>query len=176
MGKFMHKLTLIIFILWVLPIHAGFFGKIIPCIKPVAVEIHTINEVVGDTDHAKLDEENGYVIIPSTFYKHDGNSKGILIVHDWADVYHAYELLCPYCTDHKKDGKMYMATSIFAWCDTCGVRAEKMFNVGSGQLTGHPFEHGQVWQLIHYIIEESERDDMLFLIMFPNPLNDYKLK
>lgn len=175
MSRLKHIFLLLIIGISTFTANASFYGKIIPCIKPFAVEIHTINEVVGDTDHAKLDEENGYVIIPNTFYKHDGNSKGILIVHDWADVYMAYDLICPYCTDHKQEGTMYMATSIFAWCDTCGVRAEMMFNVGSGQLTGHPFEHGQVWQLIPYIIEESERDDMLFLILFPNPMNNHKL-
>ena len=156
-------------------VKAQFYQNDTPCIKPFAVEIHEINDLLGDTDHEKLYEENGWVIIPNTFYTHDGNSKGILIVHDWADVYQAYELKCAYCSDKGRNGVFYMATSIFAWCDTCNARAEMMFNVGSGQLTGYPYEHGRIWYLMPYPIEESERGDKLYLVMFPNSTNNRKL-
>ena len=164
-------------LLGIMPVMAkGFYGKNIPCIKRFAIEIHEINDLLGDTDHAKLYEENGYVIIPPTFYKHDGNSKGILIVHDWANVYNAYELRCPRCADYNKEGTFYMATSMFAWCDTCGARAEMMFNVGSGQLTGYPYGHSEVWYLMPYVMREEEQGDKYYLVMFPNPNNDRRIE
>ena len=165
----------ILLFLSVFSVKAQYFKNDTPCIKPFAVEIHNINDVLGDTCHPKLYEENGWVMIPNTFYIHDGNSKGILIVHDWADVYQAYEIKCTYCADKGRNGVFTNIHSIFAECNTCTARAEMMFNVGNGQLTGYPYERGHVWYLMPYPIEESERGDKLYLVMFPNPTNERKL-
>ena len=123
----------------------GFYNPDRPMIVPFVVGVYDINERVEDTKgHALLNEDEGYVYIPSTYYKHNGYSQGIIIVKTFAKNYVAFERRCAHCWyDEGEFGVISMSGFISGKCNKCGARADGMIAYGSGQMNGYDFlEYG----------------------------------
>lgn len=110
--------------------------EIPPDIEPFEIIAETINNTLHDTGHTPLFEDFGYVIIPNTFYKHDGTSDGIIVTRSIAGGYAAFEIKCPRCKyDFHQHGKIYFPErSSMAICNKCGARMESLLFHSSGQL------------------------------------------
>lgn len=101
-------LTLIGLLLTSMVNYAQVYNPAIPVIETFEIDVATINDKVKDYTTDKLYVDDGTVLIPPTFYKHDGRSKGILVVHDYNDNYLAFDVRCPVCDKKGKEGKFRM--------------------------------------------------------------------
>lgn len=137
-----------------------------PDIELFAIAPETINRLVKDTaGHKQLTEDNGYVLIPNTFYKHDGTSDGIIVVHSNDGAYVAFERSCPRCRfDFHQSGKIYFPNSFMAACSKCDARLESILFWGSGQMF-YDCGAGSPRYLISYPVSKYVKDGRLYLII-----------
>lgn len=162
-------LTLSLIISTVLLSAAQVYDSTIPVIQTFKIEIHNINNIVGDNSGPKLYQECGYVTIPPTYYKHDGRSLGILVVHTNLDTYMAYEIRCPLCYKRGVAGKFRMKTLLSAQCDHCIAQAENIITWESGQLTGYNHGAKEPDSLIMYDTDDYVDGSKHYVVISPNP-------
>ena len=144
------------------------YGQMTPDIKPFAVDIHTINNKLGDLGHVPLYETSGYVEIPPTYYQHDGTSLGIILVHSDYDVYVAFEKRCPHCYyDNGEIGELYIWTLLDAICNNCQCRIEGMVANATGQMTGYNTGTCGPRHADKYMTEKVTRYGNDYIVLFP---------
>lgn len=159
------KLTLIALLLTSMVNYAQVYNPAIPVIETFEIDVATINDKVKDYTTDKLYVDDGTVLIPPTFYKHDGRSKGILVVHDYNDNYLAFDVRCPVCDKKGKIGKFRMKTCLAAGCDNCSAEAHELIIWGSGQIT----RTKQPDEMYIHDIREIERNGRLYLEISRSP-------
>lgn len=154
----------------IISVNAQVYDPDIPVIELFAVEVHSVNDRVNDHRGELLSEEGGYVNLPASFYKQDGRSEGIIIVHDDTNTYHAFDRRCPVCFSKGQKGIFTMSGLLVAKCNNCSAEAQNIINWGSGQLTRYKApSNGNPDYLIPYYVREEPRGDKLYLIIYPNP-------
>ena len=155
-----------------LNITAQVFNPDKPMIEPFIVGVNDINERVGDYQgHALLNEEDGFVFLPNSYYTHNGKSNGILIVKDFTGTYQAFDARCAHCFYDLGDtsGVVKIPGSLFGKCNNCGAMVDNIIVWGSGQMNS--YDHGikgPVY-LDGYLVKEYKKNGKLYLWIYNAP-------
>ncbi len=105
---------------------------------------------------------HGFVIIPPTYYKHDGKSLGIIVMYDITENFSAHELRCPNCfyRYHKNCAMKAVTIHGFLECPSCGAQVDALFAHGSGVLRAYDMgRQGSPKSLEPYIVDVEEEGD-----------------
>lgn len=150
-----------------------------PVIEEFSIDPMTINQIIDDLGYKlqfaigkqhKLSKfqqnHHGFVVIPPTYYKHDGKSMGIIVTYNMIETFNAYDLRCPNCFyRYHKNCKMEVVTiSGMLECPSCGAQADDLFSTGTGQLTAYfPGRNKGPMSLDGYVVDVKEDGDNVML-------------
>lgn len=174
-----HAIISVMLLLVSLNLYAQIFEPDRPMIMPFVVSVDSINAQMHDSlkkpNHDKLSINGGWVMIPNTYYRHNGKSLGIIIVQDFTYTYHAYDLRCPHCfyDNDIATSKMTMQTHMSAMCYKCNAQAENIVCWGSGQMTC--YDHGNLGPryMDGYSVNIIKKGRKIYLRIANNPNGAY---
>ena len=154
----------------------------IPKIEDFEIDSMTINHTIGNLigpikfplgkQHNLSNFTNnkyGFVVIPPSYYKHDGTSCGIVVTYDELGCFSACDTRCPNCYRKKHEKCNMKAVTIHGMleCPSCGAQVESLFLCSSGQLTAYDMGRDlSPMSLEMYFIEEEEKEGKTMLHIY----------
>lgn len=171
---------------WNMTTKAQSYNRDIPVIEEFSIDPMTINQTIDKLykplefcigKQHKLskfaDNHHGFVIIPPTYYKHDGRSLGIIVMYDITENFSAHELRCPNCyySYHKNYAMNAVTIHGMLECPSCGAQVDALFAHGSGILTAYDMgRQGSPKSLDPYCVEVVEDGDKVTLTIYNSPM------
>ncbi len=156
-----------------------------PVIDEFTIDPKTINQTIdklykplefsiGKQHKLSMFSKNhhGFVIIPPSYYKHDGKSLGIIVMYDITENFTAHELRCPNCfyRYHKNCAMKAITIHGFLECPSCGAQVDALFAHGSGILTAYDMgRQGSPMSLELYCVEVNGELDDITLTIYNSP-------
>ncbi len=120
-----------------------------------------------------VDNHHGFVIIPPSYYNHNGKSLGIIVMYDITERFSAHELRCPNCfyRYHRNCAMKPVTIHGFLECPSCGAQVDALFAHGSGRLTAYDMgRQGSPTSLESYCVEVNGELDDITLTIYNSPM------
>lgn len=165
-----HYITSILFaILLAQNLSAQIFDPDRPMIMPFTICVDSINDQMGESlknpVHEKLSENLGWVEIPSSYYRHNGKSQGIIIVQNIGYNFRAFDARCPHCfyDEEITDSRMRMYGRLSAICPVCSAEAQSIVYHGIGQLTRYNHKADSPAYMNAYLVKVIKKGKKTYL-------------
>ena len=173
-------ITILFAILLVQNISAQIFDPDKPMIMPFTICVDSINDQMGESTknpiHDKLSENLGWVEIPSTYYRHNGKSQGIIVAQRIDYSFCAFDARCPHCfyDEEIPDSRMRMYGRLSAICPVCSAEAQSIVYHGTGQLTRYNHKADNPAYMNAYVVKVIKKGKKTYLriVNAPNGSGD----